>query len=270
MMGMHNRANQETNFAAALTQAYLSAPGEVLPNALWKTLVRLEDCETTYHLQPDGQTSHLEIWQERRLLLHWDAARVWNNNIPPQRLQQLDFALLHEQFLPRLDAFGFQRRKAYFRLSFRGLPQRPRLPAGFGFTTVQIHEEAGLAAEVIRRCYAEIHPSVENVRSWTLHPVYDRNLWIWVWDENRSAPAGLGIAELDSSIGEGSLEWIQVLPEYRGLGLGQALVLELLQRMQRQSDFVTVAGEVDNRTRPEQLYRRCGFDGEDIWWLLQK
>lgn len=36
------------------------------------------------------------------------------------------------------------------------------------------------------------------------------------------------------------------------------------------SDFVTVSGKVDNDTKPEFLYRKCGFTGEDIWHILTK
>jgi hypothetical protein len=34
------------------------------------------------------------------------------------------------------------------------------------------------------------------------------------------------------------------------------------------ADFVTVSGRVDNRTNPERLYRRCGFEGNDVWCVL--
>ena len=36
------------------------------------------------------------------------------------------------------------------------------------------------------------------------------------------------------------------------------------------ADFTTVSGEVDNKTNPEKLYRRCGFEGDDIWYVLRK
>jgi GNAT superfamily N-acetyltransferase len=253
-------------FASALTRAYLSAPGEVLPNALWKTMSRLDDCETSFSQQPDGTVTHLEIWQTDRLILYWDAARRWVD-IPARRLERLNFALVHQHYLDHLAVERFHNQRAYFRLSFRGLALPARLPEGFHFITVQL-EEAAQAAEVIGQCYEDIQPSVDSVRAWALHPVYDPRLWVWVWDEAKDTPASLGIAELDRSIGEGSLEWIQVLPEYRGFGLGQAIVLELLRRMEGKASFVTVSGEVDNRTQPERLYRRCGFTGKDIWWLL--
>jgi ribosomal protein S18 acetylase RimI-like enzyme len=255
-------------FTAALREAYLRAPGEVLPNALWKTLARLDGCQLHYERKPAGPPSHLEIWQEQRLLLYWDAAREWKG-IDPPLAAAIPFALAHEYYRPHLGR-SFSRSRAYFRLVWRGGSADPRLPAGFRFSEAQAEYEAEQAAELIARCYPDIHPSAETVLGWTKHPVFDPRLWVWAWDEARRQPAGLGIAEFDPTVREGSLEWIQVLPEYRGLGIGQALVRELLRRMKGKAAFVTVSGEVDNQTRPEQLYRRCGFTGTDICWLLEK
>lgn len=111
--------------------------------------------------------------------------------------------------------------------------------------------------------------SAESVVNWANHPVFDRDSWIWVIDEKRGVPVGLGIAEVDTTIPEASLERIQVLPEYRGKGLGKAIVLELLGRLQDRVEFTTVSGEVANDIKPEELYRRCGFEGDDVWWLLR-
>jgi len=81
---------------------------------------------------------------------------------------------------------------------------------------------------------------------------------------------GCGIADYDPEARELILEWIQVLPEYRGCGIGQAIVNELLRRAQGCARFATVSGKVDNPTRPELLYRRCGFAGEDVWHILHR
>lgn len=56
----------------------------------------------------------------------------------------------------------------------------------------------------------------------------------------------------------------------KGKGLGKAVVNELLSRLKEKADFVTVSGECDNPTNPETLYRRCGFEGEDIWFVIQE
>jgi ribosomal protein S18 acetylase RimI-like enzyme len=78
----------------------------------------------------------------------------------------------------------------------------------------------------------------------------------------------LGIAEINRKVPEASLEWIQVLPNYRRLGIGTALVRELCMRVWPEVDFITVSGKVHSDSQPEKLYRCCGFTGSDVWWLL--
>ena len=92
---------------------------------------------------------------------------------------------------------------------------------------------------------------------------------MFICDADTSLPVALGIADFDSDIAEGSLEWIQVLPESRGHGLGQKIVLELLSRLKDKADFITVSGEADNPTNPEALYKKCGFSGDDIWYVIK-
>ncbi|NLZ45859.1 MAG: GNAT family N-acetyltransferase [Clostridiales bacterium] len=112
--------------------------------------------------------------------------------------------------------------------------------------------------------------SFETVRSWTKYRVFDNDLWIFILDKTTNIPVALGIADYDSDIKEGSLEWIQVLKEYRRQGLGHMLVTNLLSRLQKKADFATVSGECDNITHPELLYRSCGFVGNDIWYVVNR
>jgi len=69
---------------------------------------------------------------------------------------------------------------------------------------------------------------------------------------------------------EGSLEWMQVLPEYRRMGLGKMLVRALLQRFSGKAEFVTVSGQEENSSNPGALYRRCGFAGDDLWCVFRR
>lgn len=74
-------------------------------------------------------------------------------------------------------------------------------------------------------------------------------------------------ADLDSFMKEGILEWIQVLPEYRGKGIGTYLVNELLIRMKGKAKFATVSGDCNNINNPIKLYRKCGFVDNSIWYI---
>ena len=125
--------------------------------------------------------------------------------------------------------------------------------AGFRFVNVNTRKELARVTDLINRCYDDFHVTTAIVKGWTRRYVFDPGLWIWIIDE----------------ASEGPLECIQILPAYRRRGLGQAIVQTLLWRLHRHVAFTTVTGRVDNRTHPETLYRRCGFKGDDIWWVLK-
>ena len=178
-----------------------------------------------------------------------------------------DVQIVHERDLPaNIDNFRIER---YFRLLHNLISIEPRnLPDNFYFQTVNINSQLGTVAHLINRCYDDICVTPQQVEKWTKYKVFDNNLWIFIYEMSSSYPVALGIADFDCDIGEGSLEWIQALPEKRGKGLGQALVAELLLRLAVIADFVTVSGKTDSETNPEMLYRKCGFKGEDIWCVL--
>ena len=270
-------------FRDALLSAYYEEPCRVLPNAIWKTLTEVDNFETSFEVE-DGVVMRLEMWfasvtksklHPRRhkdaegLHLYWHRYRC-PPNIPKDYISRLKFVLIHQDYLGAISIERFATRKTYFRIMHRNraIPA-VELPSGFRIVNVNIDTEADAVAELIGKCYDNLHPCAESVRSWTNHPVFERNLWLWVIDERKDIPVGLGIAEIDLTIPEASLEYIQVLPEYRRMGLGACIVLELLTRLHGRVEFTTVSGDVENRTNPESLYRRCGFYGEDVWWLLR-
>ena len=40
--------------------------------------------------------------------------------------------------------------------------------------------------------------------------------------------------------------------------------------MKENAEFATVSGECDNSTNPEGVYRKCGFEGSNIWHIISK
>ena len=144
-----------------------------------------------------------------------------------------------------------------------------RLPEGYCFRTVKLPGETALVAEFINCCYSGIYLNRDEIIKWMQYPAFENELWVFIMDKSKMLPVALGIGDFDSEIAEGSLEWIQVLPEFRGRGLGKSIVLELLSRLKNMADFITVSGEVDNPANPESLYRKCGFAGDDIWYVFR-
>lgn len=157
----------------------------------------------------------------------------------------------------------------YFRLIH--YPQKKydtALADGFTYRAAKLPEDFAVIAEIINRCYGYEY-TADDISEWTKYPVFDSGLWVFVIDKKTGLPAALGTADFDKGICEGSLEWIQVLPEYQGKGLGTKIVNELLRRLSMKAKFVTVSGDIENPANPEKLYRKCGFSGNDVWLVIR-
>ena len=157
----------------------------------------------------------------------------------------------------------------YFRL-MHNLKDIEKVELEEFFVETASRKDIPLIQNIVNCSYEDLSITCEQLLGYNESEVYDENLWIIIYEKTTHKPVACGIAELDREIKEGMLEWIQVLPEYRGKKIGRLLVNELLLRMQGKADFVTVSGKVDNATKPEILYRKCGFTGEDIWHILTK
>ena len=127
-----------------------------------------------------------------------------------------------------------------------------------------------LLVDVINQSYTDLSVTTEQIIGYTQTEVFCPELWIAAVDNATSCIVGCGIADFDKELHEGILEWIQVIPAYRGQKIGQLLVNELLKRMANIAKFATVSGKVNNQTSPEMLYRKCGFVGNDIWHVLTR
>lgn len=194
------------------------------------------------------RASSIPLWKTLRLQLP-DSTRIIHN----------------DDYTPQMSA-GYAD-SAYFRIihTLQNL-LAPALPAPFVFCTASLEEYAAH----ISSCYTDIKVTAEELSLYQLHPVYCPNLWVAVRDTSTERIVATGIGELDHDISEGILEWIQVSEQYRRIGLGTSVVLELLRRMKGHADFATVSGQRDSPSSPESLYRKCGFTGNDIWHILKK
>jgi len=108
----------------------------------------------------------------------------------------------------------------------------------------------------------------DDIERWINHPTYDQSLWIKVVVDGHMIASG--IAEYDKNTKEGIIEWVQVLPEYQRQGYGRMIVDELLYRLSKKADFVTVSGRLLNDSNPKRLYESCGFKGSDLWYVCYK
>ena len=155
----------------------------------------------------------------------------------------------------------------YFKLIHRmDWVESPSLPEGFRF----FFPDAATLSDHIALCYERERISVEELMMYRRHPTFSPDLWLAIDDERTGEIVASGIAELDASIREGVLEWIQVSPTHRKKGWGRAVVCELLRRMEGRADFVTVSGREKDPCCPQALYESCGFGGCVLWHVLRR
>ncbi|MGN0545701.1 MAG: GNAT family N-acetyltransferase [Acutalibacteraceae bacterium] len=190
---------------------------------------------------------------------YWKANNI---TIPPE------MKILHDRDFSD-DLLSEYTDEKYFRL-YHDLKNKPRVELdSFEITTAK-RKDIKAIVSIINESYFDINVGKDLIKSYTKTPVYRSDLWIMVKEKATGKYVGCGLADYDEEAKELILEWIQVLPEYRGKKIGQAMVAELLFRMKGIADFATVSGKVDNPTNPEALYRKCGFVGDDVWHILHK
>lgn len=159
--------------------------------------------------------------------------------------------------------------ETYFRLFHSLKDIRSVEPDDIVIVTAKL-EDIPCFVDVINQSYTDLSVTYEQLVGYTQNEVYAPELWVMAVNKADSSVVGCGIADLDRELKEGILEWIQVLPAYRGKKIGQLIVNELLRRMVGIAEFATVSGKVNNVTSPEMLYRKCGFVGDDVWHILMK
>ncbi len=157
----------------------------------------------------------------------------------------------------------------YFRLH-HDLKEIPKIIANDFEITTATRKDIKSIVQIINDSYTDISVNKDLIKSYTKTPVYNKALWIMVKEKSTGKYVGCGMADFDIETKELILEWIQVLPQYRGKKIGQLIVTELLSKMKDIADFATVSGKVDNTTNPEALYSKCGFAGDDVWHILHK
>ncbi len=190
---------------------------------------------------------------------YWKAKSI---TIPP------DMIILHDNDFSS-DILSEYTDEKYFRL-YHSLKDMPEIVTDDFEITTATRRDIKTIVQIINDSYMDISANTELIKSYTKTPVYDENLWIIVEEKATKKIVGCGLADYDTEAKELVLEWIQVLPEYRGKKIGQLIVTELMTRMKGIADFSTVSGKVDNTTNPEALYRKCGFVGNDVWHILHK
>ena len=132
------------------------------------------------------------------------------------------------------------------------------------------HGDLSLLCRMINDCYSDIKVTISRLESLRNAHTFCPELWLFAYDEISQNYVGSIICDFDKECREVSLEWVQVLPKYRNMKVGQTLVNQSLFAMKSFSDFATVSGKLHSPHSPLTLYKKCGFEGNNIWHILKK
>lgn len=253
------------DFIAAIKKLYVQNPCRVSSIAFWK-LEQLCRESDTYSVTNKGHTYHYAI-RNQRLEFYWSTDRL-HFLLTPNEIESLEFLVLHNDFYGLIaeKLVGYEVRESHpllydFALSQRGGSSDEFFIADFDFAREQ---DCEVAADMLNRCYETHLHSAAEVAGWCELPVFDESLWLWVRSRASKEAVGLGISTYQASIRECYLDWIQVLPEYQGQGLGRLLVSETIRRAIGKSDIIRVTGMVDD------FYQKCGFAETESWRIINK
>lgn len=253
------------DFLSAVKELYVQNPCRVSGLAFWKVAQLCRESET-YSVTNKGHT-YLYAIRNQRLEFYWSDDRL-HFLLTPNEIEALEFLVLHADFY-RLIAdkmAGYQVRESHPLLYDFAFSQGVECSDEFFIADFDFagEQDCVVAAEMLNRCYETHHHSAAEVAGWRKLPVFDESLWLWVRSRASKEAVGLGISTYQACIRECYLDWIQVLPEYQGRGLGRLLVSETIRRAIGKSDIIRVTGMVDD------FYRKCGFAGTESWCIITK
>ena len=255
-------------FKSILTKLYLSDPCSVLPNPLWKTFGHLTAIQTDIKLKGDNVTK-LQAFNQREFMVYWSSFYE-SPDIREAVKKEFRLVVINQKYESFFDKLSFPIIMRYFRLKHSGAELSAALSSQYYFEDVNTQKDCLIVSDFIGRCYENIKPSEKRVKSWTETGVFDNSLWLWIKEKGSGIPIALGIGERDTVNGEGSLEYIQVDPAFRGKGICKALVNELVHRLYSKISIVTVSGDLYNISNCEAVYRKCNFEGDNVWSVLKK
>ena len=176
---------------------------------------------------------------------YWKAKNI---TIPP------NMKILHDKDFSVDTLLNYTDEK-YFRLH-HNLKEILRIITNDFEITTATRKDIKSIVQIINDSYTDISVNKELIKSYTKTPVYNNSLWIMVKEKATGKYVGCGIADFDTEAKELILEWIQVLPQYRGKKIGQLIVTELLFRKKDIGDIATDLGKVNNAPNPDALYRK--------------
>jgi len=157
---------------------------------------------------------------------------------------------------------------------FRAIYEGPKpgpvsVPAGLRMLTVDPEKDLPTLADLMNSAYPSLPRFIdaERLAVAARAPSYYADGWFFLCDETLARPIGAAVCGYCGETDEGFIDWVQVLPRFRGRGLGVILAREAIRRLAA-AGCITVSGSLDAPFAVGELYADCGFGQFRQWSIL--
>jgi len=249
-----------------LENYYVQNPSQVSNIAFWKVIHFLKLGKVDYRTQDNKH--YLKCIYQNKMFFYasWieKEGKLFENiedcNLTLDELRTLDFFLLNETQYKLLKPDGD------FEVSYPLFYKESNKPSCHGYyvDSFDFEHDFEAAADFINKCYNIDSYTAKKVKAFTLDIAFDPELWVWIKQEASNEKAALAIGDFYTPIKEGSLDWVQVSPDFRGQGIGELLVYTLVKRIESKEGTIRVTGMAD------AFYERCGFEKASKWYIFDK
>jgi len=185
-----------------------------------------------------------------------------------KRQNSINIQVIHDSEFKQ-ELIQNKKHKRFFRISHNLKNIDKIMIPGYQIRKYNDETDRDKVVQIINQSYSNIKIDINDVVKMLNDEVFNPDMWIFVVEENTKKEIALGICQYDDKVFEVVFDWIQVIPECRGIGIGLMLVTYLLAIAPSDAKFATVSGDMDNPSSPEKLYRKCGFKGNDVWHILR-
>ncbi len=256
--------NNVNEFVSQCEKSYITSP-EKFGFAFWKYRELILSADI-YSKSYNG-AKHYYAVNRNRLVYYWseDGEMI----LPDEQIINMDLIYIHSKYKKHLEMLNDSHDvfcgKALIYDRNHSVDNRSSSYYAESFDFSQ----SGSAKEVCKiingsgEKYSEIM-TVNKLDSLKKQPVFASNLWVMIREKKTNKAVGVGICVYDEKIFETELEWIYVLRDYQGYGVGRYLLSEIVKRARSKSDIIRVGGVADG------FYEKCGFTIKTDEWLWIK
>jgi len=251
-----------------LKKLYETKPDHVSNIAFWKLIHFADTAEIHYK---EDAYNHLWIVKDNRLFFYYswkeEGQGIVENRekllFSKEDLEAYDLVILNQT---QYDLLDYQPDHVEISQPFvyagQEIPLRDQTLEDFDLRAFDFERDYDEAALIINRAYDWASYTGDHVKAFKESPAYDPDLWVWLVEKKTGKKAALGIGDFYSPIKEGSLDWVQVDPDFSKRGLGKYLVKVLVDRIVSKGGTIRVTGIAD------AFYQSCGLVTEEKWYIL--